>query len=338
MRSPALKKSEEGTEAELLGEDRARSLASAGLARFARLTTMYLQPGPDGSFERQAEALDEAFKKTLAVASLKNGFVDCQRVLNAASGECRICSYWETEADAEKSFSDDDYYSGGKNVLRPFVRFDQFKTEHFVSPERLKSACCRPPPNTDMASMANYVCLQEVRPFFPEGSLLTSTFARFGTVQLIGQDDTVKHADAFYTKLVRNTLRMQNGFVGAQRLLGTGDAAGTFILITYWSTLYTLQRSSPPPDFTYVPSECVAPGMDMELGEFTSFTYQKPDVVQVPWLEPGSTSAATFQLACISLGVGIFVMPSVFASFGLMLGSSLVITFAVLSVRGSDYR
>jgi hypothetical protein len=51
------------------------------------------------------------------------------------------------------------------------------------------------------------------------------------------------------------------------------------------------------------------------------------------WCAPqtGSTQAATFQLTCISLGVGIFVMPSVFSAVGMGVGTGLVLMFAVLS-------
>jgi hypothetical protein len=37
--------------------------------------------------------------------------------------------------------------------------------------------------------------------------------------------------------------------------------------------------------------------------------------------EEGSGAACTLQLACISLGVGIFVTPGVFASMGLLTGN-----------------
>ena len=43
----------------------------------------------------------------------------------------------------------------------------------------------------------------------------------------------------------------------------------------------------------------------------------------------GSLRAATFQLACVCLGVGIFAMPGIFASAGLGTGTAMVIGFGV---------
>ena len=53
-----------------------------------------------------------------------------------------------------------------------------------------------------------------------------------------------------------------------------------------------------------------------------------PSALRLGFAE-GSPRAATFQLACISLGVGIFVMPRVFARTGLALGNALVIGWAL---------
>jgi amino acid permease len=50
--------------------------------------------------------------------------------------------------------------------------------------------------------------------------------------------------------------------------------------------------------------------------------------------QPGSAFAATFQLSCISFGVGVFAMPGVFARVGVLLGTILLAAFAILSDIG----
>jgi amino acid permease len=44
--------------------------------------------------------------------------------------------------------------------------------------------------------------------------------------------------------------------------------------------------------------------------------------------------AATFQLACVCLGVGIFAMPNVFAGVGLAVGMVMVVGFGLAADLG----
>jgi len=77
-------------------------------------------------------------------------------------------------------------------------------------------------------------------------------------------------------------------------------------------------------------SRVVKPGTDVKTQQYEHMCFRHPRRA-VPLLEPGSNSAATFQVACISFGVGIFNMPEVFQTMSLGLGGLVLVGLALCS-------
>ena len=171
------------------------------------------------------------------------------------------------------------------------------------------------------------------------------SFAAFGpctrvTRLALGDGAAAAGAAALDAQLPEELQRQQQsapGFRGAQRLLGVGDAAGTFLVLTHWETPGTLAgvggaAASVRSIAASVSAAAVVlrPGSAIETREFAhSHLGGGRGGAAPPFFEEGSARAATFQLSCISLGVGIFVMPGVFATCGLGTGLALVLGWAL---------
>jgi len=162
-------------------------------------------------------------------------------------------------------------------------------------------------------------------------------------MQLNGNANAVDEADDNFRNAIEEA-KMKAGFVSAQRLLGTGDAAGTYICVSYWDSYVALKASSRGSEYysrflgKFADEEAgpkgfrksTKPGTDMITHEFEHLHYERPQSV-VPHLQSDGFLSTTFQLAAIAFGVGVFAMPSVFARLGLLLGSCLLAVFALLS-------
>jgi hypothetical protein len=171
------------------------------------------------------------------------------------------------------------------------------------------------------------------------------SFAAFGpctrvTRLALGDGAAAAGAAALDAQLPEELQRQQQsapGFRGAQRLLGVGDAAGTFLVLTHWQTPGTLAgvggaAATGRSIAASVSAAAVVmrPGSAIETREFAhSHLGGGRGGAAPPFFEEGSARAATFQLSCISLGVGIFVMPGVFATCGLGTGLALVLGWAL---------
>lgn len=272
-------------------------------------------------FGTAAEAAEDIFTRDiLPMCPRMQGFVNVQRLVDHHLGVFKILSLWETEEDCIASGQNSEYYGAGIVELRACARFGMFKTEHF-----------------------------KVWRLQPDGdSTITTPYARTTVMELNdkGNPDKgnmLKDADAILENL-GVSLRRQPGFCGLMRLLGTGEAEGTYMMVSYWDShgALTSRSFAWAPDLCAVQDEavlsdaasafrkCIKPGTDVKTQQYEHMCFRHPRRA-VPLLEPGTSSAATFQLACISFGVGIFVMPSVFQTMSLLLGSLVLVGCAICS-------
>merc|ERR1712232_1478030 len=172
-----------------------------------------------------------------------------------------------------------------------------------------------------------------------------SPYVRMITVTLADEEGTVDACDRYFQQDIINSAAAQPGFRGAQRLLGVGDSDGAYVFATYWSSAGTLRASSPGSEYwDNIAGEksaatggvatgvrrYVKPGTDLAVRMFEHLQYEKVRMPS-PFLEEGSEGSAIFQLACISLGVGIFAIPSVYQSVGIILGCVILVGFAIFS-------
>lgn len=269
-------------------------------------------------FGAACERADSIFTRDiLPMAPNMKGFVHCQRIMNKQTGEFKILSLWETPEDCAASGDNDEYYSNNLGKLRSCARYGMFKTEQF-----------------------------EVWKLHPDDDVITTPYARVSVMELNGGTNAQEEADEVLRSAIRQA-KEKPGFVGAQRLLGTGDASGTYVVISYWDSCAALRASSSGSEYydRYVgkfedehgPAKgfrrSLKPGTDIATHEFDHLHFDTPKAA-VPYMEPGSTFAATFQLSCISFGVGVFAMPGVFAQVGVLLGTFLLAAFAILSNLG----
>lgn len=298
----------------------ADALANEGRRPFARITSFEMtHDGLGCGFSDTAVAIDNLFRQhVLPKAARQPGFLDCQRMIDAESGECVVISYWETEKDCTNSFEDSAYYHDGLGQLRKFARYGMIKTEH-----------CK---------------LWTVYP--NDRDIITSPYVRLTKLELDLPSDNVgevvARVDSFFQHEV--TTKAPPGFLGAQRLVGIGDSKGMYYFLSHWDSVGTLRgstRGTPHYDifngqFSTVEQpgsgirQFAKPGTDTSTHNFEHLHYEKARIVPT-FFEEGSFRAAVFQLACISLGVGIFTMPMVFSSVGFVSGMGLLLMFAVLS-------
>lgn len=305
----------------------------------ARITTFDLYPDKDGSgFSTGAEHADTVFvENILPLAPRMPGFVNVQRLVDHRLGVFKILSLWESEEDCIASGQSQEYYENGQSKLRVCARFGMFKTEIF-----------------------------KVWKIYPddESVTITTPYAAVSVMELNGKDEAVKMADESL-QCIAQDLKRRPGLSGLLRLTGTGDAQNTYMIVLFWESQGALTASYRGVDPLTAPltNEMQAPsngtggtaGFDSFIGKFadeasgssgfqasikpgTEVTTQKFEHIlfrhprrAIPLLEPGSASAATFQLACISFGVGIFVMPSVFEKVSLGVGISILIIFGIAS-------
>jgi len=263
-----------------------------------------------------AEKANDVFtKEILPTAPRQTGFVTCQRFVDHRTGEFKILSLWESDDDCLSSHNNDEYYADGLNKLRPYTRYGMFKTEHF-----------------------------QVWKLHPDDdNVVTSPYARVSVMELKEGNDAVSEADE-NLRNAHHELKTKPGFYGLQRLLGTGDAEGTYMIISYWDSHAALVASQRGTEYynrflgTFADKvseatgfrKSVKLGTDMSTHQFEHMRYEHPRAV-APLLPPGSTLAATFQLACISFGVGIFVMPYVFGRVSLLMGCIILAVCGIFS-------
>ena len=278
----------------------------------ARLTTFGLVHDAVGGFDAVAEKVDRIFKNDiLTVSHHMRGYIDCRRMLDTDSGECIIVSFWETEEDADASLKNDSYYAGGQKKLWPFVRHNMFKTETF----RVDALG-----NGAESKMSPYVLLTRI--------VVTEDAEEFQVAKLFYA----------YANAASGTA---NGFVGAYSFQGiSNQATNVRMLVTHWDSAGTLKAAT-----SRVSNERrvlheelietarslpqVAAVSSCSFSNFNTLSSQSTRSGRLCGFREGSASTAVFQLACISLGVGIFVMPGVFATLGLGLGTVMVVGWGI---------
>lgn len=293
----------------------------------ARVTTFNLNAddlrgrsfgGSEIGFSAVAECADGVFMKAiLPMSSTMKGFVHCQRIMNKQTGEFKILSLWETHEDCVASGKNNEYYAANLGKLRSFARYGMFKTEEF-----------------------------EVWKLHPEDDVITTPYARVSVMELNGKANACHDADQNLQSAICQA-KEKPGFVGAQRLFGVGEASGTYTVISYWDSCAALRSSSSGTEYydefkgKFEDEDGPAtgfrrslkPGTDITTSEFDHLHFDTPKA-EMPYMQPGSPFAATFQLSCISFGVGVFAMPGVFAQVGVLLGTFLLVAFAILSNLG----
>jgi len=306
-------------------------LPSGKVALAARITTMQLLADKDGSgFAIAAEQADDIFsQQILPLCPRMPGYVNCQRLVDQRLGVFKILSLWESEEDCLASGKDVAYYGDGLIKLRACARFGSTKTEHF-----------------------------EAWKLYPaDEDTITTPFAKVSVIQLNDEiPDALDDADETLRQ-VSLSLKQEPGFCGLIRLLGSEDAKGTYMFVSYWESggalLASVQNNDPQTSafqsetISFLGSfrdaetgtsatgfrKCMKAGTDISTELYDMLSFRRPRQ-QIPLLEAGSTVAATFQLACISFGVGVFVIPSVMDSLSIGLGAIVLVCCAIFSNIG----
>eukprot|EP00937_MAST-01D_sp_MAST-1D-sp2_P005408 g5408.t1 len=331
-----------------------------------RFTAFHLVPAPEGGFDASIDKVDDVFINNILVAhKQQSGLLDCRRLCDSANGECIVSTCWSTRDDAYAARANPKWYSGGQQMLWPYVRFGRFTTHHF-QPRVLFAAAAAAAAEEDSESA-------EPVPVFGPCTRATSLVLR-GRAAATAED--VAAMDRIVQAFMDQHAGHQPGLRGAQRLVGIDDSAGEYRLLTHWDSVGTLRSSAgggrlrsdsnsfdvpagtrlsgtagtggnmPPRKihggaaaaqfsalFAALLETSLAPltepGTSIETREYQHSQLDQ-QVARVPaaFFEAGSARAATFQLSCISLGVGIFVMPGVFSTMGLFTGAVLVLGWA----------
>eukprot|EP00939_MAST-03C_sp_MAST-3C-sp1_P004894 g4894.t1 len=271
----------------------------------------------------------------------QKGFVDCTKLLDSDTGECRVISFWSSKSDLEASEENRNYYLGAQNDLSKYVRFRMFKTEHFsllaVPPDRRRHRAC------SVSSLAS--TFRKYDDDEQDIGVEMTPFVRISTMKLRA-DILVEDVDRFVLDHLIQNSRLQLGFRGAHRLVSLTSPSSTlgeydrvYAVLTYWSSVGALNASSPGSAYFERNVEGCERFMKQDTYLVTQsvqhLRYERPINVPVaPFFEAGSSHAATFQLTCISLGVGIFVVPSILANVGLVLGLALILLFGLLADVG----
>lgn len=326
-------------------------------ARFARMTTFHLIPDKDGlGFVSGSAAVDAVIGRQVSNQTKKQrGYVDATKLLDSDTGECRVISFWETRADLLNSEEDRDYYLGAQNEFSSFVRYRMFRTEHFaivsVGPKeyerrgRLRSFSSSASSSIEHVHTDEILSLEKTRDEKDRDvanvGVEMTPFVRISTVRLRA-NVKIGDVDRYLVGRIRDETRHLEGFCGAHRLLEVGgddgDSRRKYVVLTYWSTAGRLRATARGTDYY----ENIAKGMrryilsDVVTQDVQHLRYERSVKIPAatPFFEAGSSTAATFQLACISLGVGIFVVPSVLSGVGPGLGILLIVMFGALADVG----
>jgi amino acid permease len=225
----------------------------ARFTSFALLSDAYTS----GGFGAMADRVEEVFAaEILPRVSQSPGFVDCQHLLDLNAGQCIIVSFWDGAASAAASRLDAALQD--TRQLAPFVRWAQFKTEEFEVLTIGGHAA-------DAANGGGGGAAEDV----------VSAYARLTRISLRRQADPLSSApasaaaaaagggrgwgaascelpdlaavDVAFREMVHFGAHGLPGFRGAQRFVGTGEAAGTCLFATYWDSVGTLQASGRDP-------------------------------------------------------------------------------------------